>query len=274
MKKIVFILLSLAFFSCSNDEDVVTPVTPEPPTATVTTDFTDALPMNNGNYWDYIVEGETTTNDHLYVLGDETIGAHTYKEFRTQDNVATGFYTSSLNNNNLRKDNGKLLLTGSLNLAPGQTLPIGLDLSVVDFIIFKEYATNGELINEKVGSFQQTVNNIPLNVEYRLKAIGGENIGTFTSPDSEVYPNVKSTKIVVNVKITTTQTIAGFPVTFTVLQPQDVVTSTQYISKNIGVVYTKTITSYNIDSAIAGNLGIPASSTQTQEEFLDTFNVD
>ena len=78
----------------------------------------------------------------------------------------------------------------------------------------------------------------------------------------------------VNVKITTTQTIAGFPVTFTVLQPQDVVTSTQYISKNIGVVYTKTITSYNIDSAIAGNLGIPASSTQTQEEFLDTFNVD
>lgn len=274
MKKILFILLSFAFFSCSNDEDVVTPVTPEPPTATVTTDFTDALPMNNGNYWTYDVVGTTTTRDSLYILGDETIGAHSYKEFRTLNNIATGFYSSSLNNNNLRKDNGKLLLTGSLNLAQGQTLPIGLDLSVVDFIIFKEYATNGELLNEKVGTFQQTVNNIPLTVEYKLKSIGGQNIGTFTSPDSTIYQNVKSTKIVVNVKVTTTISVGGIPFTTTVLNPQDVVTSTQYISKNIGVVYTNTLTTYNLDSAIASNLGIPASNTQTQEEFLDTFNVN
>lgn len=272
MKKILLIALSIAFFSCSNDNEETT----EPTITDESTVFTDALPMNNGNYWDYIVVGETTTNDHLYVFGDETIGVHTYKEFRTQNNTPTGFYSSSLNNNNLRKDNGKLLLTGSLNFTQGQTLPIGLDLSVVDFIIFKETATNGELLNEKVGSFQQTVNNIPLTVEYRLKAIGGENIGTFTSPDSEVYPNVKSTKIVVNVKVTTTQTLAGIPFTFTVLAPQDVIVSTQYLSKNIGVVYTKTITSYTLDSTIASNvnLGIPASNTQTQEEFLETFNVN
>jgi hypothetical protein len=266
MKKILLIILSISLFSCSSED--------EAPSVIETSDFTNALPLNNGNYWDYIVVGATTTNDHLYVLGDETIGAHTYKEFRTLDNIATGFYTSSLNNNNLRKSSGKLLLTGSLDLAQGQTLPIGLDLNVVDFIIFKEYATEGELLNEKVGSFQQTVNGIPLNVEYKLKAIGGKNIGTFTSPDGKIYPNVKNTKIVVNVKVTTTITVAGMTFTTTVLEPQDVITSTQYLSKNIGVVYTKTLTNYNLDAAYASQLGIPASNSQTQEEFLDTFVVN
>lgn len=267
MKKILFIILSLSLLSCSNDE--TTPIE-----ETSTSVFTDALPLNNGNYWTYDVVGTATTRDSLYIFGDETIGAHVYKKFKNRNNVATGFYTSSLNNNNLRKDGGKLLLTGNLSVAQGQTLPIGLDLSVVDFIIFKESATNGELLNEKTGSFQQTVNNIPLTVEYKLKSIGGENIGSFTSPNNDVYPDVKSTKIVVNVKVTTTQTIAGIPLTITVLQPQDVVTSTQYLSKNIGVVYTNTVTTYTLDAAFATQIGIPATNTQTQKEFLDTFNVN
>jgi hypothetical protein len=267
MKKILLIFLSILLFSCSSNVD-------DSPTSNVTTEFTDALPMNDGNYWTYDVVGTTTTNDYLYILGDEIIGTHTYKKFKTQNNTPTGFYTSTLNNNDLRKDNGKLLLTGNLNLAQGQTLPIGLDLNVVDFIIFKEYATPGELLNEKTGSFEQTVNNIPLMVEYKLKAIGGENIGTFTSPNTDVYSNVLSTKIVVNVKVTTSQIIAGLPITIIILQPQDVITSTQYLSKNIGVVYTNTLTTYSLDASIATQLGIPPTNTQTQEEFLDTFLVN
>ena len=165
-------------------------------------------------------------------------------------------------------------LIGNLSVAQGQTLPIGLDLSVVDFIIFKEYATSGEVLNTKTGSFEQTVNNIPLTIEYKLKAVGGDNIGTFTSPNNDVYQNVKSTKIVLNLKVTTTQIIGGISFPFTVLAPQDVIVSTQYLSKNTGVIYTKTLTTYNLDPLIASNLGIPATNTQTQEEFLDTFNVD
>lgn len=263
MKNIFLVLLSCVMFSCSDENT-------ESPSENITTAFTDALPLNNGNYWTYDVEGTTNTRDSLYIFGDEIIGGFTYKEFRNRDNIATGFYSSCLNNNNLRKDSGKLLLTGSLNVPQGQTLPIGLDLSVVDFIIFKEYAAAGELLNEKTGSFQQTVNNIPLTIEYKLKAIGGENLGTFTSPNNDVYPNVISTKIVLNIKASTT--IAGFPVQ--VLAPQDVITSTLYISKNIGVVYTNTLTTYSLSTEIANQIGIPATNTQIQKEFLDTFNVN
>jgi hypothetical protein len=236
--------------------------------------FTDALPLNTGNYWTYDVVGLANTRDSLYIFGNETVGAHTYKKFKNRNNIATGFYCSSLNNNNVRKDAGKLLLTGNLSVLQGITLPTGVDLSVTDFIIFKESATNGEILSEKTGTFQQTISNFPVTIEYRLRSIGGESFASFTSPNNDVYPNVKSTKIVVNLKISSTQTIAGFPVTINILPQQDVVVSTQYLSRNIGIVYTKTNTNFSLNPTIATQIGLPVSNSQIQEEFLDTYNVN
>jgi hypothetical protein len=270
MKKILVLLLSLSLVSCAVEglEDTIGQ------NENSTSTFTDALPLNNGNYWTYDVVGQTNTRDSLYVFGDETIGAHSYKKFKNRNNIATGFYCASLNNNHVRKEAGKLLLTGNLGVVQGQALPVGLDLSVTDFIIFKESATNGEILSEKTGTIQQNVSNIPILIEYRLRAIGGENLPSFTSPNNDVYPDVKSTKIIVSLKITSTQTIAGFPITITILPQQDVVVSTQYLSKNIGIVYTKTNTNFTLDAAIAAQIGLPVSNAQVQEEFLDTYDVN
>ena len=267
MKKILFIILSVSLFSCSSDEDVT-------PTLAETSDFTNALPLNNGNYWTYDVIGTATTRDSLYISGDTIIAPNTYKKFKNRDNIATGFFCTSVNNNGVRKDGGKLLLSGDFSFGLGATLPVGLDLNLVDFIIFKEYATSGELINEKSGSFSQDFNGVPLTIEYKLKSVGGENFASYTSPNGDSYTNVKSTKIILTLKVTTTQIFAGIPVTITVLAPQDVVTSTQYISKSIGVVYTNTVTTYTLDATAASTLGIPPTNTQTQEEFLDTFLIN
>ena len=267
MKKILCIALSVVLFSCSNDDEETT-------RTTESSVFTDALPLNNGNYWTYDVVGTATTRDSLYISGDTIIAPNTYKKFKNKNNIATGFYCTSVNNNGVRKDAGKLLLSGDFSFGQGATLPVGLDLNLVDFIIFKEYATSGEVLNEKTGTFQQDFNGIPLTIEYKLKSVGGENFSNYTSPNNDTYTDVKSTKIILNLKVTTTQVFAGITVPITVLTPQDVITSTQYISKNIGVVYTNTLTTYNLDAAIATQLGIPASNTQTQKEFLDTFNVN
>lgn len=279
MKKIVLVILSLSLISCaveglesSIDDNSNNPNNPNNPNNTAT--FTDALPLNNGNYWTYDVVGLTNTRDSLYIFGDETVGVHTYKKFKNRNNIATGFYCSSLNNNNVRKEAGKLLLTGNLSILQGITLPTGVDLSVTDFIIFKENATNGEILSEKTGTFQQTISNLPITIEYRLRSIGGESFASYTSSNNDVYPNVKSTKIVLNLKITSTQTIAGFPITVNILPQQDVVVSTQYLSKNIGVVYTKTNTNFSLNATIAAQIGLPVTTTQVQEEFLDTYNVN
>ena len=76
---------------------------------------------------------------------------------------------------------------------------------------------------------------------------------------------------ILNLKITTTQTIGGFPVTVTVLSPQDVVTSTQYYAKGIGMVHTNTNITYQLQEFPGVTFPFPSSGSQTQQEFLDTY---
>lgn len=268
MKTLIYYLgLFLICISCSNS--VVLDGgenTPEPV-------FT--IPMNTGNWWTYnVVANGTTTRDSLYVSGDTLITPYTYKKFKAKNNLATGFYSSSLKNNAVRKENNTLFLTGSLTINQLQALPISFVLDLQNFIIFKSSAATNEMLSTKTGSFQQTVNNNPLTIDYTLTSLGGESFATFNSPNGTTYTDVKATKIVLNLKITSTQIISGFPVTITYLQPQDVMTSTLYIAKNIGMVYANTDTNYTIPQAVASQLGIPTTSSQNQKEFLHTFNVN
>ncbi|HSD15284.1 MAG TPA: hypothetical protein VLB74_11605 [Flavobacterium sp.] len=265
MKKRILLLtavLSGLFLSCSSDDSN------SGGNNTPDTNFT--IPLATDKYWTYDVaeEGMDDTRDSLYISGDVIIEGNTYKKFQTKDDVSTGFYSSSLRNNGVRELDHKLLLSGNLSLADGQELPIGLDLSVVDFIIFKKNATLDEVLSTKTGSFQQTVEGFPLTINYTLQSKGGEVMPSFTTPRGETYTNVRTSKIILNVKITTV--MSG--VSIVVLDSQDVVKSTQYLADGIGVAYSKTITNYSINQLVANQLGIPASNTSTQEEFLDTYN--
>lgn len=231
------------------------------------------IPLSTDKYWTYDVEVdgvEGTTRDSLYISNDIVISGNTYKKFKTRDDLATGFYSSSLRNNGVREVDNKLLLSGDLSLTNGQELPIGLDLSLLDFIIFKKNAIPDEVLSTKSGSFQQDFNGFPLTINYSLISKGGETFPSFTTSEGDTYSNVKTSKIALNVSITTT--LQGIPIPITVLQPQDVVTSVQYIADGIGVVYTETITTYTISETVATRLGIEPTNTQIQKEFLDTYN--
>ena len=234
------------------------------------------LTLNDGSFWTYDVEnGANTTRDSLYISNDTLINGRTYKKFKTKDNVASGFYSASLRNNGLRLNNNELLLSGDLSLAGGVNLPVTFDLTLDDFKIFKNNATVGSQLSVKSGIIQENVNGFPITVNYNLKSFAGENYESFTSPNGDSYSNVKSTIIRLNVTITTVQEIIpGFPINITVLTPQDVIVSTQYIASGIGVVHTNTDTSYSINTTIASELGIPASGSQNQKEFLDTYEIN
>jgi hypothetical protein len=265
MKKYYFFVLAVMSIvsSCSNDTD----------DTTAPSNF--STPLKVGNFWTYDVKNGTIfTRDSLYISNDIVIDSKTYKKFNTKNPVASGFYSSSLRNNALRQEDGKLYLTGDLTLNMAANLPFDVDLSVSDFIIFYKDAANNQPLNAvpKSGTINETFNNFPLEIKYSLQVFGGETFTSFTSPDGTVYSNVKSIQVRLNVGITTV--FPGFPVTITALTPQDVVVSTQYFADGIGMVYAKTITSYSVDATIANRLGIPPSETQTQEEFLDTYLVN
>ena len=268
MKKTIllsFFVITLTFLSCSSDDSG----------GSSASNYN--LPLNDGNYWTYDVDSEGTfTRDSLYIFGDVVLNTKTYKKFQTKDDVATGFYSSSLRNNGLRKSDSKLLLSGNLSLASGQSLPINFDLTLDDFVIFNSNASNNQALNSApvTGTIQETYNGYPLTINYSLQSYGGESFTTFTSPNGDAYDNVKSTKIKLNVSVTTEQTVNGFTIPITVLAPQDLIISTLYTAEGIGVVYTNTDTSYSINTTVANQLGIPATGTQNQKEYLDIYMID
>ncbi|POS02795.1 hypothetical protein Q361_102108 [Flavobacterium croceum DSM 17960] len=269
MKKyIVYLFIGVSLISCSSESSDTENTNNDPGT---TTTF---LPLNNGNYWTYNVNTSATSTspatsgrDSLYIANDTIINSITYKKPKTLA-LPFGFYSSALRNNGIRINGSKLLLTGAIstNLGIGNTL----QFDVNDFCFFKENGTQGELLSSKTGSFTQTYNGYPLNFNYVLSSYSDGSLASFTAPTGTTYTNVKKSKLVLNLTVTTT--VSGL--TGTLLNAQDVMTSNQYYVSGKGMVYTSTNLGYQLNPLAANlNLGIPTSQTQTQTENLHSFYI-
>lgn len=265
MKSKLFLLLGLSIFtiSCSSDDS-----SGEDNGQTAT-----SFPITSGNYWDYEVfthandnAPESTTNDHLFVEDEMLINNIAYKKMKTLT-VANGFFSGTLKDNGLRIDGNKMKITGSVDFSAG--LPTSLSFDVSDFIILKENASIGEQLSITTGSFTQDYDGIPLTFDYTLKSIADGSQNSLTS-NGNVYSNITKTKVILNLKITAT--FSGFPII--VMPAQDVLISTQYYSKNIGMVYNLTDINYTLNSSLPVTLPIPQSGSQTQEEFLDAYSIN
>jgi len=234
------------------------------------------LPLTTGNYWTYDVEtvdmNQQTTNerDSLYVSGDILFSGISHKKMQTLA-LPFGFYSSTLRNNGLRKDGNSVKMSGIGSYDLGLGTPI--DLTINDFVILKKGAALNEQLSSIDGVFSQTISGYPLDFTYNLKSVNVSELPTFTSPNGDVYTDVIKSKLVLNLTVSTTQLLGGIPITITILPQQDVATSYQYYAKNIGMVHTNTIITYQLNSQIPSTitLPIPASGSRSQNEFLDTY---
>lgn len=283
--KTKFIILSLLFAflsSCSNNDDNVVTETSDPADLIPTTYY----PLTTANYWKYKVSVQgTDSNDILTIGNNVVINSNTYQNMiGTADpsGQANGFYCGILNNNNLRRDGSSIKLTGIINYSFPGNIPIAINIS--DFIIFKQNGVPGTELSAVTGTYSQTVNvsatqQLPLTIEYKLRSVAGDNLATFTS-NSNSYTNIKQSKLILSLKITTTQTIPGLPtpIQVTLLDTQDVSTSVLHYANNIGMIYDNTLFSYNLSAAaiqiIPPTSPIPASMNVTQEEFLESFHIN
>lgn len=263
----------ILFTSCSSSSDDIQ--TSDPANAIPTTFF----PLTSGNSWKYKVSNQgTDTYDLLTVGNNVTINSLTYKKMiGTADpsGVASGFYCTTLNNNNLRIDGSSLKLTGTVNYTFPNATPITIDLN--DFVVFKQNAASGDQLSSVTGTNTQTINSIPLTFEYTLRSVAAEAMTTLVS-DGVTYNDVKKSKLIFNLKITTTQTISGVPtpITIAVLDSQDVVVSTLHYANNKGMVYNKNVFNYAINPAVASLLpaGFPLTGNATQDEYLTTYTLN
>jgi hypothetical protein len=249
--------------SCSSSNPVEEIIIPETPTT--------YMPLKDGNYWNYDVQqvnaGAINSSlgiDHLYVSNDTLISGVTFKKMKTTNN-ANGFFSRTLKNNGVKISGSSLIATGKFSIPfPGLTTPIEINLN--NFAFFKDNAPIGTEIGITSGTLQQTVNNYPLDINYTLKAVAQESLPNYSS-NNVTYNNVKKTRLLLNLKISTTNS----GVTAILLADQTVFTINEYFAKNIGNVYTNTYFHYDINPDIATQFGVPATASETQEEFLTTY---
>ncbi|KGO85117.1 hypothetical protein Q765_17860 [Flavobacterium rivuli WB 3.3-2 = DSM 21788] len=261
MKKIVYVFFAAALFavSCSSNDDT----TATPPA----TGDTSYLPLATGKFWIYEITGSAESgSDSLYVANDTVIGANTYKKFKTKD-TPFGFYSSALSNNGVKKDGDKIVVTGSTTLSISEAVPFTIGVS--DLVIFKESATNDEVLSNVTGSVTQNYNGFPVIVNYTLTTTSKQDVASLVV-NNQTYTNLKTVETTIYVALSTT--LSG--VTFPVVANQKIVTSLQYYAQNTGVVKTVTDFQYQVPQEIATQFGIPASSQQHQEELLLRHNLE
>ncbi len=262
MKKLYFgaAVLFLGLASCSTNDD------------NSNGNSTNFLPLTATSSWVYDVnlEGEYIARDSLYVSGENTLNGKIYKELKTKE-MANGFYSNSLNNNNIRIDGNKLLLTGSTGLGLAEFIPITITLN--DFVFFSENASNGAELDAISGTIEQNLQGLPLKIDYTLKSTFKESLSSFTVPGKAMYTNIKVMKVTANLKVSTEVEIPGSSISFpiSILNSQDVIVSTHYYAEGEGMIYSKTDINYQLnDFSQAGiDLPIPQNGSSTIEEFLD-----
>ncbi len=226
------------------------------------------FPLENEDFWTYDVEGEFAGRDSLYVANDTTISGNSYKKLKTKE-LPFGFFTSSLAENGIRKIDDKLVVSGSTNIDLLEGFPISLD--VTDFVLFKENASDGQELSSIDGTFNYQYEEFPLTFNYTMQSVFQESLESFSVPNHATYQDVKVMKIIVNLEITSVFNGGGIDFPINILNPQNVVVSTQYYAANIGMIYSTTDINYILASDQVP-VDIPSSGSQNIKEYLDTYN--
>ena len=280
MKKLSLFIIALVAFSCSKNDSYTSPVVNPPAPISGDLVVTTFLPTTNAVWWKYDTKtsvltpapvapatGITTDLDQLNVNSDVTVANIPYKLMKTTATTPTGFYSTMLNNNKLRVDGSSIKLTGNVNFNLGTN---SIALNVTDFTIFKENAVAGSTLSPPqsgITPFNPPTTALNFNINYILKAIASPDLASLTV-GTITYTNVKVVKLYVNVDA---QLIVAPGITAAALDPQnqDVIVSTQYWVKNIGVVKADTAVSYKLSNQLAGNPSLPLEGSQN---ILETLN--
>ncbi|MEJ6792669.1 MAG: hypothetical protein QNK89_08085 [Lacinutrix sp.] len=240
----------------------------------------DYFPSSVNNYWKYdVTTTDNTTNetivsqDSLYVVSESA----TSVMLDVNDGLsANGPIIGLLSSGTLTKSNTTLAVDGVLELPAEITDLIDFDIALNNFVLYNIEANNNSQLASNSNSITQDFNGFPLTINYQLTstALGyNENL----SLNGTSYSNVISSKLSLNLSVSTTITVAGISFPLSILDSQDILVSTNYYVDTIGLVQADSGTNYQISATAitaletAGiTLPIPANgSTSVLQELTD-----
>lgn len=233
------------------------------------------FPLVVDNNWDYT---NTTTTDTGFEVTNETMSINTQEmvndtlffEMQTNSTDVNLTTTSILSSSELFKKDNQLQAKGQFDNL-GQNLPGGISLPIQTNLI-PIYSTNAganaQLFSES-GNFTETVEGVDLEIDFTLSS---QNAGTMESMQVNgiTYNNIIASSIVLNMKITANLVQGGIPISFTILNEQDVLTATHYFANEEGMIKSEVVVAFDFQDI--PDFDLPDINSNTLQE-LQSSNV-
>jgi hypothetical protein len=234
------------------------------------------FPQNIGNHWIYDVQGEGFSGeDYLYVNGETTENGTIYKTFATQ-NTPTGFYSTLLTSGKLSTVNSITSYTGTINIGEMLGGMEDLTFDLTNFVILDAEASQGNLLSSESGAIYQDLGEYALEVEYNLFSTSEGSLELFVLENGSNYNDVKISSLTLSLKVNFVITFMGIQIPYTILNTQEVISSSQYYANNIGMIFADTQIEYHLEEIpdIGIEIPVPENYQYNLQEILTTFSLE
>lgn len=259
---ILLILLSLA--SCSNndnDDNISNSV--------------NYFPLTLDNYWNYDVTNSNldlnqtqNTMDSLYIpsVNNNVFGL-------AINGIAKGTMNTILTQTQLSRTGNSLVGTGNVTF-PFEGLE-DLQIGIDNALFYNANSSSNETLSSIDGVIEQNIEGLPIIATYNLKTVQGP-LSNSLFLNNVSYDNVLESSILLELTITTRiEVIPGNFVDVLILDTQDVLVIKNHYVKDIGLVRSEAIISYNLEdfSQIGITLPLAGSLNASSVQALDTYDV-
>ncbi len=232
-----------------------------------------------GNNWVYDVATNDGTNpvtntvDEITV--DETTTLNTFEYFGMASSIGSSGTMSQLYDQNyFRVYNGITYMTGDFTLPlstfGGTDIVINLD----DTMLIDESKSAGTILSSQSGGTAQNIGGFDLDITYTFKTVQQETM-TSHIVGSETFNDIIKSDIILSIKVTTEINI-GIPITITLIDTQDVLTVNNYYANDIGLIESKTTTTYTLEdlSALPVTIPIPTTATIITDQKITSYTLN
>ncbi|MBC8754897.1 hypothetical protein H2O64_09465 [Kordia sp. YSTF-M3] len=253
----------------TTDDGLETPVLPA-----------NYFPASVNNYWNYDVSitdnanAVTTAEDSLYVASRS---GDTFMLDVNANNIASGSMSTLLANGTLTEQGTALTLNGSLDF------PIDLGIAAIPFegaVLYDSSVADNTTLFSSSDMFTQDLQGFPITIAYSLSSEKIERLASFTV-NGESFSDVEVVDLKLELSVSTSVDILGNPTTFSILDPQDVLTTRAYYGPNVGLLKAESEIRFTLNPTTVAllqtfniNLGIPTSGSGTNVEELTSYLVN
>ncbi|MBQ0768327.1 MAG: hypothetical protein KBT58_03485, partial [Bizionia sp.] len=209
----LFIALLLVS-SCSDDDNTTDD---SPNNSTITGNY---FPTNLDSFWNYDVEASSSAaTDVMFSTDELTVESINSNDFTLSANAglpANGTMSGILVSGTLTSSDTSLTLNGTLDLPAELSDLIAFEIALNNAVLYNVNASSDTILYSVSDQVTQDVQGFPVTVDYEVhsKSLGFYN--TITLND-EVFTNVVASKLVLNMGVSTSVTVAGILVNVPIL---------------------------------------------------------